>query len=158
MTIILDLDYTLLDTVRFKEDFFSHGEEVLARTGDYLYPGAVEFLSRLRGTSARMILLTFGDIAWQTAKVDRAGLRPYFDEVIATAEEKKNIIGRFRGADVVVINDNGVETAAMMAAVPEFRYILKRGPKVIPESLDCDIVDTFDEVEKLLSFEKSRVQ
>lgn len=151
MTIILDLDYTLLDTVRFKDDYFSGGDEVLARTGEYLYPGAITFLSRLRSAGARMVLLTFGEVAWQTAKIDRSGLRLYFDEVIATAEEKKNIIGRFRGDQAVVINDNGVETAAMMAVAPEFRYILKRGPKGVPDGLSCPIVDTFEEVEKLLS-------
>ncbi|MEK9152439.1 MAG: HAD family hydrolase [Patescibacteria group bacterium] len=155
MTIILDLDYTLLDTVKFKDDYFSRGDDVLARTGEYLYPGAIEFLGRLRSSGARMVLLTFGEVAWQTAKVDRAGLRPYFDEVIATIDEKKNVIGSFRGGEVVVINDNGHETAAMMAAAPEFKYILKRGPKGVPEGLACHIVDTFDEVEKLLSIETS---
>ena len=205
MIIIWDLDYTLLDTVKFKEalseavtscgpsaeryeqtydrivkrdgkaydydpdvhlealrDDFpdeksfaearSRIDEVLSRTEEYLYPGSVELLKKLHGAGAKQILLTLGNEKWQEAKVKHSGLADLFDGVVATGKKKGTVIRDFaaEGEEVVVVNDNGEEMKEMMEQMPEFRYILKEGPKRFPEGLKLPTGRTIEDVERLI--------
>lgn len=208
MKIVFDLDYTLLDTAKFKEalaeavtaqgvsrdryeetykavvrregkvydyDPDAHlealkddfdGERamnearrgiaaVLAGTEKYLYPGAVELLRELRRQGAELVLMTLGNEKWQRAKVENSGLGGMFDEVLATEKKKVDTvreIGR-AGDKIIIVNDNGEEMKEMMAAAPEYRYILKRGPKHVPADLKLPESRDMNELAALLSAE-----
>jgi FMN phosphatase YigB (HAD superfamily) len=203
MTIIWDLDYTLLDTVKFKDalkdavtscgvpperyeeaykatvtregkvydydpdahlellsaDFPDEGAKkeararidgVLSRTEEFLYPGAKELLERARAAGKEQILLTLGNEAWQQAKVMHSGLADHFDAVVATGKKKSGVIRDLLKDkdDVLVINDNGREVQEMMAEMPEYRYLLMKGPKEAPEGLAVDEVSGIAELEE----------
>lgn len=203
MIVILDLDYTLLDTARFKDAlataFARHGvgreafdrsyvrtvaaeppaydydidrhigflvdelgcdagglkkdaEMLLDDTVEYLYPGAREFLVELRGCGAVLVLLTLGNESWQRAKVVRSGLADLFDEVVTVGAGKENVVSEMvRGrSPVAVINDNADEISKMREAAPSFLYILKRGPKGVPDQIDIPVCDSFEEISGML--------
>lgn len=199
MTIILDLDYTLLDTERFKEalaDVFAdcgvsgerflqtyketaeHNslaydyalgrhielledelscpvnqlrqmtEAVLANLSDYLYPDAAEFITKLRKAEFYVILLTLGNESWQQAKVEHSGLADCFDEMQFVSTDKASALERFADAQlpVFVINDNCDEVKAMKEIEPSYSYIVKRGPKGVPDDIGVPVLDTFEEI------------
>lgn len=203
MIVILDLDYTLLDTAKFKDalaaafarrgadresfdrayirtieaekplydyDVDRHiellteessrdadglkreAEKILDDTAAYLYPGAREFLECLRDSGARLVLLTLGNESWQRAKVGHSGLADLFDEVVTVGAEKESVIGDItRGrTQVAVINDNADEILKMREANPSFLYILKRGPKSVPDAFDIPVCDSFEEISGIL--------
>ena len=189
MKFLFDLDYTLLDTEKFKNaliaaivsvggpseedcqsafravtektgmfdvDSFFHElkdtffgdqvaiearaafDRVLTETAQYVYPEAKELLEALRKhDGASVDLMTFGNEAWQRAKVEHSGLAELFDETIYTDKDKgERLRDAGRGQDlVIVVNDNGEEIQRMIAAAPEYTYILKKGPKPVPEEI-----------------------
>ncbi len=200
MTVILDLDYTLLDTVRFKEALVqtlmtcgptrqqidaaysdvvkrpgvvydydpdlqlellgdavtcSRAEarrrlgEVAERTGDFLYPGAAVFLQRLKDMGAKLVLLTLGNEQWQSEKVRRSSLGRYFDRVVASAGEKKDVIAALSdpAGKTFVVNDNPEETLAMAKNAPDFIYLTKAGPKPVPAGYPFTVYQNFSEIE-----------
>jgi len=199
MTIILDLDYTLLDTGRFKEalasvfadcgidkkrflrsyrqiaehdlpaydydlnrhvnllaedlkcspeDLYEGVDDVISRTTDFLYPGAKQFVERLREMGLRVFLLSLGNMGWQKVKVEHSGLGELFDKTVLIRSNKENSLARFADAarPVIVVNDNSDEVKAMKEAEPSFNYIIKRGPKGVREDADAVVLDTFDEI------------
>ncbi|MFA6603881.1 MAG: HAD family hydrolase [Patescibacteria group bacterium] len=190
MKIVFDLDYTLLDTAKFKEAlaeaYTSQGVsreryeetyravvkregkvydydpevqlkmlgadlggpeavaevrrrigDVLASTEKYLYPGSRELLAELRRHGGKLALMTLGNEKWQRAKIEHSGLADLFDEVVATEDKKVGVVRSLAegGEPVIVVNDNGAEMREMMAVAPEFKYVLKCGPKSVPEDL-----------------------
>lgn len=204
MKIVFDLDYTLLDTVKFKEalvaatgvdekayekayadavarngGLFDPGilfaelrerklladedakaarerfDEVLTATERYLYPEAKELLEALGKHEADIDLMTFGNAEWQRAKVEHSGLAGMFDAVLYAEKDKKEFVrGIGEGQEkVVVVNDNGKEMEEMMAAAPEYTYILKKGPKPIPAGLRLPAAETIGELVTILERE-----
>jgi FMN phosphatase YigB (HAD superfamily) len=137
-------------------------DAVLARTEEFLYPGSVEMLRRYQDAGARQVLLTLGNERWQEAKVSHSGLAALFDEVRAVGKGKADALREIAAREerVYVVNDNGEEMRAMMEEaatwrgedVPELRFILKKGPKPVPEGLDLPQAE-LDEIEKLLDEE-----
>jgi hypothetical protein len=78
-----------------------------------------------------------------------------FDEVLATEKKKVGLIRTLAegGEPVIVVNDNGAEIKEMMAAAPEFKYILKRGPKPVPEDLKLPEGKDIPEIAGILAAE-----
>lgn len=126
---------------------------VLESTGDFLYPGVEGFLGRLKARGYRLILLTFGNEEWQKKKVGNSGISGYFDDVIATSGSKGEVLKEIAcgGEPVFVVNDNPRETRDMMEEAPELHYVIKCGPKCMDDGLDIPVVDTFGELEQLIT-------
>lgn len=225
MTVVFDLDYTLLDTVAFKEalkeavtslgvtperyeetykqivkregkvydydpgvhiealqeDLGDPGkmaeakariDRVLVSTEQYLYPGAVEMVTKYKDAGVRLVLLTFGNEAWQEAKSRYSGLTQLFDRVYAVGKEKTSVLRGIALEDdeVIVVNDNGQEMKEMMAEIdawrrqegekpeekrthiPEMHFLLKKGPKPSPADLELRALE-LDEVEAAIDKE-----
>lgn len=198
MLIILDFDYTLFDTARFKDALVAAlekcgptREEVLQsysdvvnrpgkgydydpdvqlellsarltcptaevradldavarRAGDFVYLGATDFLKSLRARGHRLVLLTLGNDVWQRLKVRNSGLEPLLDAYETTITDKAVALWRLTmGGNAVIINDNGSEVAAMRHEVPGLAYIIKRGPKPLPDDQSIPVCDTFEEI------------
>lgn len=167
MIIIFDLDYTLLDTARFKRDglalFFNMNEtgfkdyykknfkdkginyspkkhleilgwgeeELVAKLNEfdrwlekeisrYLFPEAEEILNKLKQAGHKIILASFGDEEFQKQKIsilkiNQLSVREFFDEVIISDKIKAELaeLKRFQGEDVLVVDDNLREAAAL---------------------------------------------
>lgn len=119
----------------------------------FLYPGAATLIGHLRTQGHHPVLLTLGDDRWQRAKAVGAGLGELCERIVTTVEDKEHVIRDFKGADprVIVVNDNAPETVRMRAEVPEFYYVIKRGPKGVPDDCDLPIADTMEDLEKLIN-------
>ncbi|KPJ85061.1 hypothetical protein AMJ57_04525 [Parcubacteria bacterium SG8_24] len=193
MRVIFDLDYTLLDTARFKEAlagaFAACGVDrgifddcyrqaiaeerggydydpdrhiacaapaltcptgrlrslidgVVDRTGDFLFPETRPALGRLRTAGAALILLTFGQEAWQRRKIEAAGLTGLFDEIHTVSRSKAEFMGHLdrTGGPTHVINDNPDEISEMRRIAPWVSYILVQGPRPVPAELSVPVV------------------
>ena len=205
MTIVFDLDYTLLDAGKLKnalalslsdcgvpeERFwqtYEHSSRVsdkicdydparhvehlsndlltcdapaairridatVARTSEFLYPGATALLERLRADGARLVLLTQGNVGWQKRKVAASGLASYFDELLFVAEEKEAAVEKLRMLDqpVTFVNDNGREIDRLQKLLPDMRMIAVKGPKPLPTDPAVPVCADFEDVYKAIT-------
>lgn len=154
-TVVFDFDDTLADTVSFKAALSDAPQagRVVERMAEFIAPGAESLLRRLKAEGWKLALLTFGDRAWQEAKVMRSGLLPFFDHVVYTAEPKETRIADFSGwsRPLVFVNDHGGEIDALSAALPEARMIAVRGRKPAPLDPAVPICASLEEVYKTLA-------
>jgi phosphoglycolate phosphatase-like HAD superfamily hydrolase len=208
MRIVFDLDYTLLDTTKFKEAladiFTSRGvsrdryeeayratvnrhegayeydpevhlqlltdalasvadvsrareeiRQLLTRTGEYLFPGAVELLDGLRHSGNELVLLTLGNEQWQRTKVEHSGLAGHVDRVVTVNKAKVEVISEIvgHGGQALIINDNGSEIGEMMKREPQCRFVLVKGPKGGSEVLSAPTVENIRELGQYLERE-----
>lgn len=126
-------------------------DEALADTNRYLYNDVEKVLAEIREAGDRNVLVTLGNRGWQQAKVTNSGIEHLFDQVITVDEGKAEAIAGFaKEGEVVVVNDNGREMAAIREAVPDAEYILVDGPKGKPEGLDMNPVQGVEGIEAAL--------
>ncbi|MEK7179273.1 MAG: hypothetical protein AAB727_03410 [Patescibacteria group bacterium] len=100
MTLFLDFDYTLFDTVKFKGFLKENGilNDIAGFSGaafqkdisGFLFPDTVDFLKG--HDSHRLILITFGEEAFQRAKVSSSGITSYFDDMLFTGDVLKSVV------------------------------------------------------------------
>lgn len=127
-------------------------EAVVARAPEFLMPGAVSLLRRLKSEGATLVLLTHGNPAWQERKAERSGLLPHFARAVFAAENKERApeLAALEGP-VVMVNDNGREIDAIAAAFPDFRMIAVRGPKPAPSDPAVPVCEDIEQVYKAVS-------
>ncbi len=83
----------------------------------YLKPGAIELLKKLKINGDNLILVSFGNIAWQEQKIKNIkALAEYFDEdrLIITDQGKEEIISEYVGEEEVVIVNDKIEESLLM--------------------------------------------
>lgn len=137
MTVVFDLDDTLIDTVRFKRDLeIEDADTVIPRMSDYVFPGAEAMLGRLREEGWSLVLLTYGEEVWQERKVRHTGLADRFDRLIFTHEAKVALAPELRSfaRPLVMVNDNGEEIDALKEVLPEAEMVAMQGPKPLPRT------------------------
>lgn len=106
----------------------------------YLFSDVVEFLNAARRQGFDLILLSFGDPAWQSYKVQASELTPYFAQVIYTPQEhgKAGILDTLAPAyaELYAIDNNPADLDAMKASVPRLHtYLICR---VEPSAVEGD--------------------
>lgn len=146
-TVVFDLDYTLVDTARFKAVLAEAPDEALARMPEFVFEGADAVLRRLKADGWKLALLTRGEPGWQEHKAVSAGLAPHFDHALYTAEPKTERLTDILAweAPLVFVNDNGEEIDAMRGVLPDGRLIAVRGPKA-PATLADATCGSLEEV------------
>jgi len=91
----------------------------------YLFPDVLEFLNTARRQGFDLILLSFGDPAWQSYKVRASGLAPYFQKIVytATQEGKAELLDDLgqRYRELHAIDNNPADLDAMKARCPRLR-------------------------------------
>lgn len=94
----------------------------------YLFPDVVEFMTAARQRAFDLILLSFGDAAWQRYKVQASGLTPYFTQIVYTPEEKgkAGMLDMLASAytELYAIDNNPADLDAMKASVPRLQTYL----------------------------------
>ena len=123
---------------------------VVDRMSEFIMPGAVSVLQRLRASKAALVLFTHGNVAWQKRKVARSGLADRFDAMIFAPEEKTGYVEELRRLKppLVVVNDHGGEIDGLRKELPDARFIAVRGPKPPPGDPDVPVCGDLEEVYK----------
>ena len=119
-------------------------QETLARTFSdlrpYLFPDVVAFLNAVRYRGFDLLLLSFGDPAWQSYKVRASGLIPYFTQIVYTPNEKgkAEMLDTLASAyaELYAVDNNPADLDAMKASIPWLQtYLICR---VEPSALEGD--------------------
>ncbi len=122
----------------------------------YLFPDVVEFLNAARQQDFDLILLSFGDPAWQSYKVQASGLTPYFTQIMYTPHEqgKAGMLDMLAPAyaDLRAIDNNPADLDAMKASTPRLQtYLICRVESSAVEGADPSLRDRFREAARYLT-------
>lgn len=157
MIFIFDLDYTLLDTEKFKlelssdlnfqergldyNNFFEavknddglrkETEIFLEKIDNFLFPDIEGILLKLKQAGHQLILLSYGDKVFQPMKLEQLELGNLFDLVLATSGAKglelKELRKDFGNDKVIIVNDNAKECLEMKEIVNSAEIFLVKG-------------------------------
>lgn len=91
----------------------------------YLFPDVLPFLDAAHCKGCELILLSFGDPAWQSYKVQASGLTPYFTQILYTPHEKgkAGMLDKLASAyaDIYAIDNNPTDLDAMKTCIPRLQ-------------------------------------
>lgn len=94
----------------------------------YVFSDVVEFLNAAHHRGFDLILLSFGDPAWQGYKVQASRLTPYFTQIAYTPYEtgKPGILDMLAPAyaELYAIDNNPADLDAMKASIPRLQTYL----------------------------------
>ena len=97
------------------------------KTSEYLYDDALDFLEFLKKQNCSLVLLTYGDLSYQTMKIEKAGIREYFVQIIITSKLKAELGLDYRGG--IFIDDDKAQIEALMAKGAKVIRIRRKGNK-----------------------------
>lgn len=122
----------------------------------YLFPDVLGFLDAARHRGFELILLSFGDPAWQSYKVRASGLTPYFTQILYTAKEggKAALCAEraLRYGELHAIDNNPADLDAMKASTPGLQtYLICRVEPSVLEGADPLVRDRFREAARYLT-------
>lgn len=157
---IFDLDHTLINAEKLKEDIgalLKNDKNIISekiweafenknlklinflknKMERYIFENVVE---NLREIKDKKILLSFGNIEFQRAKIDALGFEKYFNEVVLTDKNKIEFLEKFylenKGREIIFVNDTYnkrfYENDELNNKIPEIKifevdnYILKK--------------------------------
>lgn len=131
-------------------------DTAFADLSQYLFPDVLPFLDAARRKGCDLILLSFGDPAWQTYKVRASGLTPYFQQIVCTAKESgKAALCAEREPQygkLHAIDNNPAELDAMKASTPRLQtHLICRVEPSAPEGVDPLARDRFREAARYLT-------
>jgi len=100
---------------------------------NFLLPGALEFIEKLKSHGKTMVLLSLGDPTGQELKTVHSGVHQYFDRTFMVAESKIEILQELfehtHPTEAWFINDKVGETQECHKAFPDMRVVLRQSPK-----------------------------
>ena len=122
----------------------------------YLFPDVLGFLDAARRRGFDLILLSFGDPAWQSYKVRASGLAPRFQKIVYTAKQegKAELLDdlALRYAELHAIDNNPADLDAMKAHNPRLQtHLICRVRLSAIEGENDAIRDRFREAARYLS-------
>ncbi|MEK7072124.1 MAG: HAD family hydrolase [Patescibacteria group bacterium] len=109
--------------------------ECLHAVGQFIFSDTHDFLDFLKSYKEKIILLTIGISEIQEFKVDAAGIRKYFDEIVTTIEPKEKVILELNSEiknNSWFFEDKVKETLSVRRAFPQLNIVLRQGSH-IPE-------------------------
>lgn len=121
--------------------------EALVRSGQINYDDTSEFLNELASRKHRRSILTFGDKAYQSVKVD--GLRRsrgFFERLCFMSRQRQKAhalclaLRAEREEKIVMLDDSASELEAIARHAPSVRLIQIRRTPDIPESPDANAI------------------
>ena len=130
-------------------------ESAFSDLRSYLFPDVLGFLNAARHRGFDLILLSFGNPAWQSYKVQASGLTPYFTQIVYTPNEKgKAAVLDELGppyAELHVIDNNPTELDAMKVRHPRLQtHLICRVELSVLEGQDPLVRDRFREAASYL--------
>jgi len=120
-----------------KQIMYAALQTVTVRMKEFLFVGAEEFLQYLKGLGQPMVLLSFGDPAFQEMKVKGSGVDKYFDRLFMVQDTKEHVIRELLGStndkEYWFINDKIDETLDLRDKFSNLKIIFKQADE-FPES------------------------
>lgn len=121
-------------------------EDFLNSADRFVFEDARMFLEKFQGEN--LFLVSYGGVGWQNTKIDKAGLRGYFKEVIITHGGKKadalQELQNRSSVDVAgsfFIDDRGKEVSLMKRAFPSITAFLVIRPNGKFNHEECHVHD-----------------
>ena len=103
----------------------------LSDLSEYIFPEAESILMKLKKDNHKLILISWGNVAWQKDKVYGSGLEKFFEKALFTDSSKKEVlenIGIREGEEIIIVNDNVRESLEMMKYIDNCKLFLVQGP------------------------------
>lgn len=131
-------------------------ETIFSDLRAYLFPDVPGFLDAASRRGFELILLSFGDPAWQSYKVRASGLVPHFQQIVYTAKQegKAELLDGLgpRYAQLHAIDNNPADLDAMKTRDPglQTHLICRVDPSAV-EKANSTLRDRFREAAKYLS-------
>lgn len=90
-------------------------QDVAARSQEFLYPDTTDAMRRLKEAGHELYVLTWGDEAWQGAKVRHSGLVPLCKEMFCLSQSKQEFLKSWvpKHRSVVLVDDKPAELNAV---------------------------------------------
>ncbi len=122
----------------------------------YLFPDVLAFLEAAHHRGFDLILLSFGDPAWQSYKVRASGLTPHFWKIVYTAKQEgkaellDDLVPRY--GELHAVDNNPADLDSMKARHPNLQthLVCRVEPSAIEEANDA-IRDRFREAVRYLT-------
>jgi hypothetical protein len=100
-----------------QQQAFTH---TVSAARQYLYPDALPFLAAAHEKQYRLVLVTFGNVAWQQQKL--AALRlPAYVQPVPTDTTKIAVLADYIEPDTLLIDDNAAEVDAIVQQWPHVK-------------------------------------
>lgn len=97
---------------------------------NYLFPDSIDFINFLKTISAKVILLTAGDLKFQEEKIQHCGITELFDEVVILKGHKDEYIQPFveKNYKILFVNDSWRENIALRKKFDSLYMVAVDGP------------------------------
>ena len=105
-------------------------QSVAERSDEFLYPDSAETIKRLNDAGHEVSILTWGDEAWQRAKVRHAGLEPYCRNVFCLSKPKHEFLLTWcpPNRSAILVDDKPAEMKPMQEHKLPMRLVrMRRG-------------------------------
>lgn len=161
---IIDFDDTLFDTHALKKIIAKSPHAVDEKELEaLLFPDAFIFLQYLKTKNEKLVLLSFGEFAFQNKKIGAAGIAHLFDEIIITPDAKELAVEKIlRSApgkeDVWFINDKIEETQTIVRQFPYLKPLLKMSPRFSEEDYKLSLMPYFSTLTQMQQYAESRIK
>ena len=162
---IIDFDDTLFDTHTLKTIITQKLPNDLQEKElkELLFSDTLSFLHHLKTVKQKLILLSFGDFAFQSKKINAAGIAQFFDEIIITPDGKvlalEKILEQFNDEkDIWFINDKIEETKKILEHFPKLKPLLKKSPQFAHEEYCSSQMPCFDTLTEIQSYVEQRIK
>ncbi|MFA6475550.1 MAG: hypothetical protein WCV88_05130 [Patescibacteria group bacterium] len=123
-TIIFDLDHTLLDTTSFKQALGESWSinnpatiEVVKNIKKYLYSDSLSTLQYYLDHDYHVVICTFGNITWQTLKLQYIKFPNNIQTIITDTDKIKHLAG-FNQTGNLYVDDRGDDIDQIKIAYP----------------------------------------
>jgi hypothetical protein len=98
-------------------------DSVMENGDRFLYSDAIQELHRLAQHQHELVLLTFGDKAWQQYKIEHTQIPQLIPRIEYVDTKKSHAVDLFNAQDIVCINDKGTEIDELNEAFPHVTYV-----------------------------------
>lgn len=154
---IIDFDDTLFDTHALKKILGQSRQPEEKELKELLFSDASSFLHFLKTVNQKIILLSFGELSFQSKKINASGIAKFFDEIIITPDNKElaleKILKQFEDeTDVWFLNDKIGETKKALERFPKLKPILKKSPQFTHEEYCSSQMPYFDTLTQIQSY------
>ena len=143
--------YNILDIAKdkcqFDEKLYQEIDTLIDNTNKYLFSDTITFLKYLKSLNYEIIILTKGNIDYQTKKIVNAKIDNYYDDLIVTMKHKGYL--KLDYLNSIFIDDNPIEIRSIIKNKPKKVIYLKRDNAKyndIPIKSDVKIVKSLTEI------------